>query len=130
MKILRTKPKSRKTSALQSDYVHIAGDEKLKSMGRKMHYDRSNPPVADRFAETNARICNGAGQRNIFIDSRCKHLIHDLETRAFKPGTRDADDSDKDQGHPTDALGYFCHKRFPLNLIFNNKQIITIHKHN
>jgi len=118
--------RGRRTSAYQSDYVHIAGNEKLKALGRTMHYDISNPPIADRFSETNARICDGAGQRHIFIDPHCKHLIHDLETRQYKPGTRDADDSDPDQGHATDALGYFCHKRFPLQLQINNNQIITM----
>lgn len=118
--------RGRRTSAEFTDYIHIVGNELLKTMGRTMHYDRSNPSVADRFATTNARICNGAGQRQVFVDSKCKHLIYDLETRTYKPGTREADDSDKDQGHPTDALGYFLHKRFPLNLSIVNPQTIHI----
>lgn len=120
--------KSRKTSAYMSDYIHIVGNEQLKKMGRTVHIDNSNPPIADRFAATNARICDGEGNRHIFMDSKCKHLIYDLQTRAFKPGTREADDSNRDQGHPTDALGYFCHKRFPLLLKIPNKRIITLRK--
>lgn len=106
----------RRTSAYQTDYAHIANNGVLMRMGRSMHYDISNPPRADRFAETNARICDGNGNRWVYIDPKCEHLIYDLKTRTYKPGTREADDSDKDAGHPTDALGYLCHKRWPLRL--------------
>jgi len=117
--------RSRHTSAYKSDLLLIADDPQLRAMGRTMHFDKSNPPVADRFASTNARICNGAGQRNVFVDSTCTHLIRDLAIRTYKPGTRDVDDSG-DVGHITDALGYICHKRWPLQLHVLNKQKITI----
>jgi len=117
--------RARKTSAYASDLIHIADNQLLKAMGRTLHIDSSNPPVADRFAATNARICNGAGQRNVFVDKTCKHLTRDLEIRTYKPGTREADDSG-DIGHPTDALGYIVHKKWPLCLVVPNKQRITI----
>ena len=106
---------SRKSSASKSDYVHIADNVKLQLMGRTLHYARSNPPVADRFAATNARICDGNGNIHIYVDPKCKHLIHDLESRAYKPGTITPADSG-DIGHMTDALGYICHKKWPLRL--------------
>jgi len=118
--------RARKTSAYMSDYAHIANDARLRVLGRTMHYTTSNPSIADRFASTNARICNGAGQRNLFIDPNVKHLIHDLEVRTYKLGTREADDSNKDSGHPSDALGYILHRRWPLNLTIPNMQIVTI----
>jgi len=115
------------TSAYQTDYAHINNDARLKKMGMSMHYDVSNPPRADRFAETNARICDGNGNRWIYVDPKCKHLIYDLKTRTYKPGTREADDSNKDSGHPTDALGYICHKRWPLRLTpIGNSGIVII----
>jgi len=117
--------RGRHTSAYMTDYNHIAQDVQLKKLGRTMHYISSNPPVADRFATTNARICSGDGVRHVFIDSKCKHLILDLESRGYKPGTRVADDSG-DIGHPTDALGYVLHKKFPLSLTISNNQIITV----
>ncbi len=107
--------RGRHTSAYMTDYNHIAGDVQLKKLGRSMHYIRSNPPVADRFATTNARICSGDGVRHVFIDKKCEHLILDLESRGYKPGTREADDKG-DIGHPTDALGYVLHQKFPLRL--------------
>jgi len=119
--------RGRHTSAYFTDYQQIVDNPVLKMMGRTIHFDKSNPPVADRFAETNARIQSGDGQRHLFIAERCEHLIRDLEIRAYKPGTREADDSDKDSGHPTDALGYVIHKRFPLLLQLQpSRNIVTI----
>ena len=118
--------KARKTSATQSDYAYIVNDARLKTLGRTLHYTTSNPPVADRFAATNARICSGDEQRHVFVDPKCKNLIRDLETRTYKPGTREAADVG-DQGHPTDALGYYLHKKWPLGVIIQNSNIVTIH---
>lgn len=118
--------RGRHTSAYFTDYQQIASCPGLKKQGRSLHFDKSNPPVADRFAETNARIQSGDGQRRIFVDPSCNHLIEDLEVRAYKLGTREADDSG-DIGHPTDALGYIIHKRWPLQIRIStdNKIIIT-----
>lgn len=117
---------SRHTSAFLSDYTHIADNITLRAMGRKMNYMRSNPPVADRFAVTNSRICNGTGTRQLFIDSKCQHLIDDLMSRTFKPGTRLPDDSG-DVGHATDALGYVLFSLFPLRLMIQStKQKVMI----
>lgn len=117
--------KNRHTSAAMSDYVHLASHDGLRAMGRTMHYTTANPAVADRFASCNARICNGAGQRNLFVDPSCTNLIRDLETRSYKLGTRETDDTG-DQGHATDALGYYLHKAFPLQLTIQNSNVVTI----
>ncbi len=117
--------KSRHTSAYMSDYVHIADNAQLTTLGRTMHYTTSNPPVADRFASCNARICNGAGQRRLFVDDTCKHLIQDLETRSYKKGTRETEDKG-DAGHATDAIGYYIHSAFPLQLTIPLSNVVTI----
>lgn len=117
--------RGRHTSAYVTDYNHISQDIRLKKLGRTMHYIRSNPSVADRFATTNARICSGDGVRRVFIDQKCEHLILDLESRGYKPGTREAADSG-DIGHPTDALGYVLHRKYPLSLIILGSQTITL----
>ena len=118
--------RGRHTSAYRTDYNHIASDGVLKAAGRTMHYLKNNPPIADRFACTNARICDGTGTRHFFVDKSCKHLINDLEVRAYKPGTREAADVG-DIGHGTDAVGYLIYKRFPLSsqIPTSNKIIIT-----
>jgi hypothetical protein len=117
----------RRTSAYATDYNHIANNEELKAKGRTLHYMTKNPPRVDRFAITNARFCDAAGTRKVFIDEKCKNLIHDLEVRSYKPGTRETND-DGDTGHMTDALGYFLYKKFPGGLRITNKNIVTIHR--
>ncbi len=62
---------------------------------------------------------------HLFIDKRCEHLIHDLSTRIYKPGTRDAADSG-DQGQITDALGYYLYSVWPLGINIKGQQIVTI----
>jgi len=114
-----------RTSAYLSDYAAIANDGRLKKLGRSMHYTTSNPPRADRFAATNARICDGENNPHLFVDKSCEHLIHDLSTRVYKPGTRDTADTG-DQGHITDALGYYLYSVWPLGLEIRNRQIIGI----
>lgn len=114
-----------KTSAYSSDYTQIQEHPAFKKMGRTMHFTTANPPRADRFAATNARIRDGAGQRHFFVDARCKHLIEDLETRVYRPGTRETDDGE-DRGHSTDALGYILHRRFPLTFGIQSSGVITI----
>ena len=81
--------------------------------------------MADRFAATNARICNGEGTMNVFIDPHCSHIINDLELRTYKPGTREAADVG-DVGRPSDALGYIIYRRWPLRLRLPSSNIVVI----
>jgi len=117
--------KARKTSASSSDLQIIANDERLKKLGRTMHYLRGNPPVADRFAATNALICSADGTRRMHVDPRCKRLIHDLQTRPYKPGTREPGDIG-DQGHITDAIGYAIYRLFPIRIPVTGSQSVVV----
>jgi len=119
--------RGRHTSAYETDYNHLVNDMTLKSMGRTFHYLRTNPPIADRFAVTNARICSGDGTISLFIDPRCTHTITDLEVRSYKPGTRQPSDSG-DVGHLTDALGYLCYRKWSLKLRLPTSNTIIITK--
>ena len=103
----------RKTSAARSDLQLIASHEVLQSLGRTMHVAPSNPPVDDRFAVTNALLCNANGERRMYFDSRCVHTINDFESRYYRPGTREAADTG-DLGHASDAVGYAVWRLFPL----------------
>ncbi len=105
--------KARKTSASKSDYQLIMNDERFKAMGRTIHYTRSNPLVTDRFAACNNRIKNAKGERRLFVDPRCKHLIDDLEARHYKQGSKEPEDVG-DVGHITDAMGYPIHYIWPV----------------
>jgi len=103
--------KARKTSAVQSDYAHIQNDQRF--LRKKIFYPAKNPAIHERFSACNASFCNALGERRVFVDPRCKWLLHDLVTRAYEPGSRDVDDHD-DIGHITDALGYIIHRVWPV----------------
>jgi len=115
--------RQRKTSAVMSDYEHIFQHEGFKQLGRKIDFPRAAPAIEDRFAATNAQLCNAAGQRRLFVDkAKAPNLFNDLEIRHFKEGTRTPADQGKsgDIGHAADALDYVIHRVTPLSgqLIF------------
>lgn len=110
--------RNRETSAATSDYQIIFNDARFAATGagRTIHYPGSNPPLADRYAATNAMLCNAAGLRRCWIDPNCRKLIEDLEGLAYKPGTREPEKSNKDRSHSSDAMSYAIWKLFPLRL--------------
>jgi len=118
--------KARKSSASISDYMHIRNDWRFLDGGRVVRYLKSNPPKADRFAACNGLICSADDTRRLYIDTRCKHLIDEMTSRTFKPGTSIPDDSDLDVGHITDALGYLVYKQFPIRLRLTNQYEVAI----
>jgi len=105
--------RSRNTRASMSDYLQIRNDSRFEKA--KVYYPVSNPYIANRFAACNAALCNANGNRRIFIHSRCKNLIRDLNARSYVEGTNEPNDSG-DIGHITDAFGYAVYKLFPLHL--------------
>lgn len=116
--------KARKTSADRSDYIMIKNDSRFTK--KRVYYPSSNPPIANRFAATNAMLKNARGQRRLFIHPRCKQLIKDLKHRSYEPGSRQPDDSG-DQGHMTDALGYIVHKRWPVRIVHDVLPEVSAH---
>lgn len=106
---------ARKTSATQSDYMHIYNHEGFKRSGRTIHYPNANPLRADRFASCNALLCNAAGDRRLFVDPHCTHLQDDLDARFCPPGSNEPADTG-DLGHMTDAMGYVVHSLFPMQV--------------
>ena len=91
--------RARKTAASMSDYLLIANDPRFKAAGRTLHYLQGNPPIHDRFASTNAMLCNAANIRRLHIDPRCKHLIEDFQSRMFVPGTNQLPPNEGMVGH-------------------------------
>jgi hypothetical protein len=118
--------KARKTAAVSTDYLLIVNDARFRELGRTVHYLASNPHLSDRFATTNALICNGLGERRYHVDPRCKNLIRDLTSRQYAPGKRELPPDEGDLGHLTDALGYVICKAFPLKLTVEHCPEINI----
>jgi len=96
--------RARRTSATVSDYLLISGDPRFPH--KRVCIGDSNPAVADRVAATNALLQNAAGERRLFIDPSCKHLIEDLRLRG--------EINSSDLTHATDALGYLVWHLCPL----------------
>lgn len=103
--------RARNTRASESDYVQIRNDRRF--TGARVFYPRRNPKLSDRFSATNAMFCNAEGVRRCFVHPRCKNLIRDLTTRAYKEGESVPDDYG-DVSHASDALGYIIAKAFKL----------------
>lgn len=106
--------KSRKTSANVTDYLQIKNDTRFRNS--RVLYPDSNPPIVARVAAVNWAFKAASGQRALFVSRKCLQLIKDLEYLAYREGTREIDDRDKDAGHITDALGYVVHQVRPMRL--------------
>ena len=113
--------RSRRSSAVFTDYAYISDDKRFDSpVKKRIYYLAKNPDTADRFAACNSIFKNAAGEVRCYIHSSCKRLIKDLRSRAYKPGTREANDiKDSDLGHMSDAFGYFIFRKFPVKLNLN-----------
>jgi hypothetical protein len=72
----------------------------------------SNPPVAERVALTNARFMPATGEPAVFVDTKCKELMRDLEEVVYRPGSATVDKRDPMRTHLSDALGYLIWQEF------------------
>ena len=83
----------------------------------KFHLRDYNPPILNRIAAFNAKVCNSNGDRHLFIDERrCKWLLYNIYNLSFKEGTSIVDvptfsqiKSNRDSKfleHPFDAASY------------------------
>ena len=106
---------NRHTSASETDLKQIFNHKGFKELGRSINVTDANPRLADRFAATNAMICNAAGERRMFFDPACESAITDMEIRAYKPGTKEPEKTEG-VGHFSDAVGYPTHWLFPIQL--------------
>lgn len=113
--------KSRHTCATDSDYTTILADPRFRKMGRSVHYPRSNPARADRYACVNALLCNAMGERRLYIDdSRCRALRNDFENVHYDPGTREAAQVGN-LTHISDGLGYIVYREYPISVADDNE---------
>jgi hypothetical protein len=99
---------ARKTSAPVGQTDHVI----IRQAGWEV-YSLKPYPIVDRINSVNAMFENANGQRRLFIDRKCKHLIRALEGLTFKEGTNLPDKS-TGFSHVTDALGYLVVAVFPM----------------
>jgi len=112
---------ARRSSASQTDWqlVREFFHRHRDLMKPMFHIGSSNPAVRDRVNCLNAKLCNQAGTRRLFIDPRCKQLIQDLERVHWKSDVNgnplnEIDKSDPARTHTSDALGYMIASQFPM----------------
>lgn len=100
--------RQRKTSAGGATDLSI-----LQNAGFIVKAPLSHDPVRDGINAVNARLCDAANQRHLYIDPKCKYTIESLERHAYKEGTSQPD---KDSGydHMTDALRYMISYIWPV----------------
>lgn len=78
--------------------------------------DDSNPRVRSRINATNARLLSMSNVvRMKFDNRRCPNVIRDIEGTKILSGGVDIDKSDPTISHASDALSYYCAKRFPID---------------
>ncbi len=116
--------RARKTSATQTDLATINNDERFIKMGRTMHYTSSNPALEDRYAACNALLCNAANECRAFIDPKCTHFISDMETLAYKTGTREVQKLPF-SGHISDGWGYIVYRLFPIRMRMDEAESVV-----
>jgi hypothetical protein len=108
--------RQRKTVTTRTDYVIIKNFTAL--LNKMVYFPQKNPPLKSRFTCVNANLCNAKGERRIVIHPRCKHLINDLNSMAYKEGTTEPEDyRGTDIGHMSDALGYIMVRISPIKLV-------------
>ena len=98
----------------------------LRNYGYKIEFRLRtfNPPILTRIQAFNARVRNTRGECHIFVDKRCKWLLHNMYNLSFKEGTSIVDvptvkqiANDRDSKfleHPFDAASYLVEYFFPI----------------
>jgi hypothetical protein len=109
----------RQTAASRTDWQIVRDFFKRYPYKLNLRVPSSNPLAKDRVNCVNAMLCNQAGQRRIWIDPGCKHLITDLERVHWKADPSgnmlpDIDKSDPARSHVSDALGYMIAYEFGM----------------
>jgi len=91
-------------------------ENELSKYGVRKRVPRKNPAERDRINAVNGVICNSKGERRLFVNPNCKHLIRDLEQVGYKEGSVQIDKSkDINLTHASDAIGYMLEREFSLN---------------
>lgn len=85
----------------------------LEQAGFRVITGRINPPVMDRIAGVNSRLCTASGARLLLINKKCKRIIETLTKQSFKEGTR-IPDKESGYDHLGDSLGYMIWGIWPI----------------
>jgi len=73
----------------------------------------SNPHRVERYNNLNAHFLNALNNPRVFIHKSCNHLISELESLVYRPGTDVPFISEHSRSDSSDALGYGIWKLSP-----------------
>ena len=105
--------KARKTSATvgRTDFTI------LQSAGIEVLAKSSAPPIVDTVNCVNRLLKNANGRVNMYVHSRCRHLIASFERTVWVDNNPNTAMIDKrgNWEHPTDGVRYFADYLFPIS---------------
>ncbi len=80
---------------------------------------KRNPKERERVNAVNSRLLTASGEINMFVDPRCVNTIKDFEgTVTIEGGSGEIDKkATPDLTHLSDAIGYYCQRRWPIRKI-------------
>jgi hypothetical protein len=88
----------------------------IREAGFAVDAPRANPAVRDRVNCVNGLFSPMLLRfPRLLVDPECSILIDALEHQNKDPKTG-APDKERGHDHPVDALGYVCHRRYPLSM--------------
>jgi hypothetical protein len=85
----------------------------LKDYGFHVIAKKANPPVIDRLNALNRMLKDAKGRVRMTVDSKCVHLIKDLE-QVQRSRDGKIDKSDIALTHMIDACSYYIAYRHPI----------------
>ena len=85
----------------------------LLQYGFEVKARKKHPAVKDRINSMNRMFCNAAGERNLFVDPKCKVTIECLSKQQYKEGTM-IPDKTSGYDHIPDAFGYMIEYLYPI----------------
>ena len=119
---------NRSTQSERSNYIIIKNALQEHYPNSKIKFDLRpyNPPIKNRIAAFNAMVCNSKGDRRLYIDKKCKHLLNNIYNLKYKVGTDivdvptysqiKSDSTLKFLEHPFDAASYLVEYYFPIKI--------------
>ena len=102
-----------------SDYSVMLAYFSSKFLDCTLSVQKSNPRIKERLSVLRGCICNAKGERRLFVDSSCKHLLYNFDEAKNnlanaglrEPTDKEIQEDDKKRYliHPIDAISYPIH---------------------
>ena len=99
-----------------SDYSVMLAYFSSKFLDCTLSVQKSNPRIKERLSVLRGCICNAKGERRLFVDSSCKHLLYNFDEAKNnlanaglrEPTDKEIQEDDKKRYliHPIDAISY------------------------